>query len=104
MEATQTYHMLQENQSFASMQCQSKIMNTVFKIPQFQCASTKSAAIIEGAFLPIVTAHIQEELKTARFVCVAIDASNHQVTKMYPVLFRFFSAIRRHQITSCGFC
>lgn len=90
MEATKTYHMLQENQSFASMQCQSKLINTVFKIPQFQCASTKAAAIVEGVFLPIVITHIRKELETARFVCVSTDASNHQSTKMYPVLFRFF--------------
>lgn len=39
MEATQTYHMLQENQSFASMECQTKIINTVFNVPKFQCAN-----------------------------------------------------------------
>lgn len=90
MEATQTYHMLQENQSFASMECQSKILNSVYKVPQFKCSSTKAAAIVEKVFLPIVTTYIQSELDTVHFVSVSTDASNHKATKMYPVLFRYF--------------
>lgn len=76
MEATQTYHMIQENQSFSSMQCQTKIVNIVFKIPKFQCASTKSAAIVEGVFLPIVKIHIKQELETAKFPGFLLNSPN----------------------------
>lgn len=68
MEATQTYHMLQENQSFASMECQTKIINTVFNVPKFQCASTKAAAIVEGVFFEKSKNGKKYQLKNAGWI------------------------------------
>lgn len=72
------------------MSCMSKIIQTVYGEADFECAATKTTAIITGVFEPMILNQIEEELKRAQFICVSTDASNRKAIKMFPVLFRYY--------------
>lgn len=65
------------------MLCQSKIMNTEFKVPQFQCASTKSAAIFKRVFCQLFKTHSKWTWNSA--ICSGWYASI-QATKISPII------------------
>lgn len=89
-EAVQVYHAIKHNESFKSMDCMSQIIRTVYGEANFECAKTKTAAIVSGVFEPMILNQIEDELKRAHFVCVSTDASNRKEIKMFPVLFRYY--------------
>lgn len=90
LEATWSYHITQENQSYRSSDCVSKLMKGPFGLTKFSLGRTKCEAIVRSVLAPLFTDMIQEELSTVRFVAIATDASNHGAIKMYPVLVRYF--------------
>lgn len=49
MEIVSVYHMINENQSFRSNDCNSLLIRNVYgKNPKFSCGKTKSEAILKG--------------------------------------------------------
>lgn len=55
MEIVSVYHMIDENQSFRSADCNSSLIKNLYaNNPKFSCARTKSEAILKGEinFIP----------------------------------------------------
>lgn len=88
------FHMVQENQSFRSMICLSKIIKNVFGYSDYECSHTKSHAIVSDVFEPMVADQIKTEIIQTPFVCISTDSSNHKSTKLYPVMLRYFIATK----------
>lgn len=89
-EGTMVFHMLCENHSFRSMSCLTKIMQNVFNHKKYECAQSKSSAIVCNVFEPMVVESMKAELDKATYISIATDASNHQNLKLFPVLFRYY--------------
>lgn len=85
------YHSIKANHSFASNDCSSKIIKTVFGMPKFSCARTKSERIATHVFAPYIQNEIQSQLGQCNFISLSTDASNHGAVKMFPVIVRYFS-------------
>lgn len=90
LEGLWTYHTIDENHSFNSTSCASKIFRTAFDIAKFRCSRTKCEAIVTNVFGPAVEEILKEELAQCRFVTLLTDASNHGAVKMFPVMVRYF--------------
>lgn len=90
LEGLWTYHTIDENHSFNSTSCASKIFRTAFDISKFRCSRTKCEAIVTNVFGPAVEEMLKEELAQCRFVTLLTDASNHGAVKMFPVMVRYF--------------
>lgn len=89
-EGVWAYHTLNENQSFKSSDCASKIFKKCFQMPKFTCSRKKCAAIITSVIAPFVKKTTEKELEQCHFVSVYTDASNHGSSKLFPVLARYF--------------
>ncbi|BFZ18203.1 hypothetical protein BsWGS_21242 [Bradybaena similaris] len=88
-EATFVYHTIKHNQSFQSMDCTSLLLKK-FVDPRFTCKQTKCKAIAVNVLAPQAVYEISEELKKARFCCLAIDVSNSINKKVVPIVVRYF--------------
>lgn len=88
-EGVWAYHTIQENHSFRSNDCASKLIQSCFD-SKFRCARTKTEAIIKNVFLPKAIADLKKHLTTATWVSISTDASNHGSQKMFPILVRYF--------------
>lgn len=62
--------------------------STVVKI--LTCGHTKTEAIINGVLGPHSLRSIKKEISDVSFVGISTDASNHNSTKMFPVLLQYF--------------
>lgn len=112
MEIVSVYHMVDENQSFRSADCNSWIIKNVYgNNSKYSCARTKSEAILKGivdfilkcvliinskicltgVLAPFAMETVSKDLEQVRFVALAGDASNHGNIKMFPVVARYFS-------------
>lgn len=89
-EGVWAYHTIDENHSFRSTDCSTKILRICFGHTKFSCSRTKCEAIITNVFFPYNYETLKEELANARFICLLTDASNHGNIKMFPVLIRYF--------------
>lgn len=90
LEGLWTYHTIDENHSFNSSTCASKIFRTAFDLSKFRCSRTKCESIVTNVFGPAVEQMMKEELAQCHYVTLLTDASNHGSVKMFPVMVRYF--------------
>ncbi|KAL4090122.1 hypothetical protein QTP88_025021 [Uroleucon formosanum] len=88
-EGVWAYHTVQENHSFRSNDCASKLIQSCFD-SKFRCARTKTEAIIKNVFAPKAISDLKKHLTTATWVSISTDASNHGSQKVFPILVRYF--------------
>lgn len=91
------YHTALHNHSFRSMDCTSKVVKKLYD-NKFSCARTKTESIVTDVVAPYVMESVQCDLKSVPFVSVSTDASNHNATKMLPVLVQYFLADKGLQV------
>lgn len=72
------------------MSCLSKVIKTIFGEKKFACSQTKSRAIVQNVFHPMITKSINNELNKIRFICISTDAPNHESIKLFPIIFRYY--------------
>jgi hypothetical protein len=65
---------------------------------------TKCEAIIKSVFKNYCDKILAEDLKHAAFVTVLYDASNHNETKLCPILVRYYNVTNDIQIYSRQRC
>lgn len=92
-EAVWSYHKVNKTQSFASTDCESTLIRTLFEQKQFQLGRTKCSTIVSNVFTPKIVAEMKLELKSCNFVSIGTDASNHIAIKMFPIIGRWFDPL-----------
>ncbi|GFQ97085.1 uncharacterized protein TNCT_651191 [Trichonephila clavata] len=85
------YHTIQENHSFRSNDCASKLIQLRFE-PKFTCAGTKSEAIVVNVLTPIAIKKLIDDLDKSNCITILNDASNHGSKKIYPIVVRYFQS------------
>lgn len=88
-EAIHSFHVVNHNQSFRSMDCMTDIIQTLYE-PKFSCRRTKTAAIIKNVLGDYAAKLLKDDLSKAAFITIMTDSSNHKATKLFPVLVRYF--------------
>ena len=88
-EGVWAYHTIQENHSFRSNDCASKLIQSCFE-PKFSCARTKTEAIVVNVLARTAIDDLKNDLSKTNCVAISTDASNHGNKKIFPVLVRFF--------------
>ncbi|CAL1279908.1 unnamed protein product, partial [Larinioides sclopetarius] len=88
-EGVWAYHTIQENHSFRSNDCASKLIQSCFD-SKFTCARTKSEAVVVNVLTPIAMKELKDDLDKSNCITILNDASNHGNNKIYPILVRFF--------------
>lgn len=88
-EGTWAYHTIQENHSFRSNDCASKLIQSCFE-PKFSCARTKTEAIVLNVLSRTAIDILKNDLSNSNCVAISTDASNHGNKKIFPVLVRYF--------------
>ncbi|XP_047036755.1 protein FAM200B-like [Helicoverpa armigera] len=88
-EGVWAYHTVQENHSFRSNDCASKLIQSCFD-PKFTCARTKSEAIVVNVLTPTAMKELKDDLDKCNCITILNDASNHGNKKIYPIVVRFF--------------
>ena len=91
-EATFSFHTINHNHSFRSMDCTSKLIKHLYD-KKFACARTKTEAIVKNVLLPFVMDELEKDLTSARFISIFSDASNHKEIKLFPYVVRYFSEL-----------
>lgn len=89
-EAVFSFHTINHNHSFRSMDCSSKLIQNFFE-PKFSCARTKTETIIQHVLMPYVLKNLKKKLDDASYLSVYTDASNHKDLKMFPIVIRLFN-------------
>lgn len=89
-EGAWSYHVIKANHSFRSTDCTSKLFRECYGLKNYQCARTKTEAIITNVLAPFAEKMLKEELIKSRYITLSIDASNHGNVKMMPIIVRFF--------------
>lgn len=96
-EGVWAYHTVQENHSFRSNDCASKIIQECFE-PKFRCARTKTEAIVTNVLACTAVSELKEQLAKSSCISILTDASNHGAQKMFPILVRFFMPYEGAQV------
>ncbi|KAF2886923.1 hypothetical protein ILUMI_19250 [Ignelater luminosus] len=96
-EGVWAYHTVQENHSFRSNDCGSKLIQTCFE-QKFRCARTKTEAIVVNVLAPTIIGELQDRLSKCKCITILTDASNHGSKKTFPVLVRFFLSYEGIQV------
>jgi hypothetical protein len=86
-ETTWAYHTVQENHSFHSNDCASRLIQTCFK-QKFRCARTKSEAIVVNVLASMAIHELNDHLRKAN--CITLLTVNHCSTKLFPVFATFY--------------
>lgn len=87
IELTWIFHNVRHNHSFRSMDCTSKLLKKFYD-PKLSCARTKTEAVVTNVLRKWVDETISQEINACSVVVVASDASNHNATKLLPVVLR----------------
>lgn len=88
-EGVWAYHTIQENHSFRSNDCASKLIQSCFE-QKFRCARTKTEAIVVNVLARTAIEELEVDLGKSHCITILTDASNHGNTKIFPVLVRYF--------------
>jgi hypothetical protein len=91
------YHTLLHNHSFRSMDCTSKIIKHIYD-KKFCAARTKTEAIVTDCIAPFALEIIETDLQSTPYVSISTDASNHQATKLLPVMIQYFHPAKGIQV------
>ncbi|GBP10082.1 hypothetical protein EVAR_77513_1 [Eumeta japonica] len=89
-EGVWAYHTIQENHSFRSNDCASKLIQSCFD-PKFACARTKTEAIVVNVLTRTAIDNLKDDLNKSNCITILNDASNHGNKKIYPFVVRFFN-------------
>lgn len=93
-EAVLSFHTVKHHQSFRSMDCTSKLLQTMFSdstiAKKITCGRTKTEAIIQNILGPFSLDICRNELENVQYVSVATDGSNHGANKLFPIVIQFF--------------
>lgn len=90
-EALFSFHTVNHNHSFRSMDCTSKLIQKLFE-QKFACARTKTEAIIKKVLYPYAMENLNIRLQSVSFISAFSDASNHKDIKLFPSLIRYFDS------------
>ncbi|CAH0546166.1 unnamed protein product [Brassicogethes aeneus] len=90
IEGCWAYHTVFHNQSFRSTDCTSKLIQHCFE-PKYSSARTKTESIITHVLAPFAIKELLDALSQVHFITVFSDVSNHNATKVIPILVRFFT-------------
>lgn len=96
-EGVWAYHTIQENHSFRSNDCASKLIQSCFD-QKFRCARTKTEAIVVNILAQTAIKELKDDLGKSNCISISTDASNHGSKKIYPVLVRFFQPYEGVQV------
>jgi hypothetical protein len=88
-EAVFSYHIIQHDQSFRSMDCTSKLIKQFFE-KKYSSARTKSEAIAVNVLVPLSEIELTAQLEICNFISVSFDSSNHTDKKLFPIQVRYF--------------
>lgn len=88
-EGAWAYHTVNHNHSFRSTDCTSKLVQKCFEA-KYGCARTKTEAIVSNVLAPFAAEELENDLKSVNYVTLFTDSSNHQSTKVFPILVRYF--------------
>lgn len=83
------FHTVQHNQTFRSMDCTSKLVQKCFD-PKYSCAKTKCEAIVTNVISPFAMSELGKDLEKVNYITMYTDSSNHNSTKLFPLLIRYF--------------
>ena len=95
-EGTYAFHTVKHHNSFLSMDCTSSLLKKTFPdsdlAKKFSCARTKTEAIVTSVLAPysIDSALKSFEENDIAYCAVATDGSNHDGSKLFPVLVQYF--------------
>lgn len=87
-EGVWAYHTIQENHSFRSNDCASKLLQLCFD-QKFSCARTKTEAIVVNVLASTAIKELKDDLDKSHCITILNDASNHGNKKIYPILVRY---------------
>ena len=96
-EGTVAYHTLKHMQSFRSLDCTSKLIACLFE-PKFMSARTKTEAITKNVLAKEAKSRLENALQKTHFVSIIVDSSNHNETKVVPLLVRYFDEEKGIQV------
>ena len=89
------FHTVKHQQSFLSNDCTSHLFKTLFPdsdiAKKFASARTKTKSITTRVLGPYAQKILLSELGTQPFA-VLVDASNHNLLKLFPLVIRFYNA------------
>ncbi|GBM43432.1 hypothetical protein AVEN_18603-1 [Araneus ventricosus] len=83
-EATFAYHTANQNLSFNSNSCSSKLISKFFE-PKFSLEKTKCEAIVLNVIAPIAQEELKEDLTKSNYVSLSMGASNRKDIKLVSV-------------------
>ncbi|GBP66580.1 hypothetical protein EVAR_47836_1 [Eumeta japonica] len=95
-EGVWAYHTIQENHSFRSNDCASKLIQSCFD-PKFACAY-KTEAIVVNVLARTAIDNLKDDLNKSNCITILNDASNHGNKKIYPFVVRFFQPYEGVQV------
>ena len=90
-EGLMSFHAINHNHSFRSMDCTSQVVKKLFN-KKFACARTKSEAIVCNVLSPYAFSELNKNLEKINFISIYSDASNHKDIKLFPTIIRFFDS------------
>lgn len=98
-EGVWAYHTIQENHSFRSNDCATKLIQSCFD-QKFRCARTKTEAIVVNVLARTAIKELKDDLGKSNCITILTDAdaSNHGNKKIYPILVRFFQPYEGVQV------
>lgn len=72
------------------MTCTSDLIRQTLNDKQFTCTKTKTKKIIVNVIFPYIIDNMIKELRSAKFISVLVDGSNHKAIKLVPIVARYF--------------
>ena len=90
LEGLWVFHSIKENQSFRYNDCAARIFRQYFQLDTFSCSATKTAAIVKNVIAPLSIQCLKSDLEKCHSLTILTDASNHNSTKVFPFLVRYF--------------
>ena len=95
-EATMAFHTVKHHQSYKSNDCTSPLMRKLFPdsniSKKYSCARTKVEAIVNNVLSPMSVKYVLNDIQEhdIMYLGVATDSSNHQSTKLFPIVVQYF--------------
>ncbi|XP_044741892.1 uncharacterized protein LOC123302864 [Chrysoperla carnea] len=96
-EGVWAYHTVQENHSFRSNDCASKLIQSCFN-QKFTCARTKTEAIVVNVLARTAIEELKDDLNRSNCITILNGASNHGNKKIFPFVVRFFQPYEGVQV------
>lgn len=85
------YHTVNHNQSFNSMSCTTKLIQTMYN-KRFSCGKSKCSAITKKVLYPYFKSKLENVISKVNYLSIMSDASNHNATKLFPLMIQYFDA------------